>query len=315
MKNPSLAGYLQSYVALQEALGYCMRARARSLKSFVEYIEARGITGAVPAQTAVDWACAATDRCGASGRASRLLVARGFLTYLSALVPGTGVPSAGLLPRSRRRKPFLFTAIEVASLLEGASRLGPEKSLWPHTVTTLLGLLASAGLRIGEALRLKMPEVFLYADPPHLVIRETKFRKSRLVPLHETTAEKLRLYAHHCRRLGYRSLSDSFFVSEQGGPVHYMAMRRVFLKLLQGLDINACEESRKPSLHSFRHSFAVERLLQSQQQRLDLQLCLQQLSVYLGHVSPKNTYWYLTATPALLSGAAANFLEFVGEEN
>ncbi len=163
-------------------------------------------------------------------------------------------------------------------------------------------------------MKLQLSDVRLGVDPPHLLIRQTKFRKTRLVPFHATTAEKLRFYAQQRRRLNYDGLSDSFFVSEQGGPVRYMGLYRLFQKLLQRLGIYARNGNRKPSLHSFRHSFAVERLLRWQQQGLNLQACMQHLSVYLGHVDPTSTFWYLTATPALLNGAAEIFAAYAEEE-
>jgi integrase/recombinase XerD len=214
---------------------------------------------------------------------------------------GGEVPSAALVARPRRRKPFLFSAGEISLLLEAALSLGPAASLRPYTVSTLLGLLASAGLRASEALKLTVKDVLLEIESPRLEIRETKFHKSRLVPIHATVADKLREYAAQRRRLNYDGLSDSFFISEQGRRIRYMAFYNTFQKLVSRLRIRARDGSRRPSLHSLRHGFAVDRLRAWYLQGADAKALLPHLSVYLGHLEPAHTYWYLSATPELLS--------------
>jgi integrase/recombinase XerD len=229
--------HLEAYLALESALGFPIRAREKQLRSFVAFVEANGIVGPITAQLALDWACAASDRCGISGKAARLSVARRFLFHLSAVVPGTEVPSAALLARPRRRKPFLFSLDEISNLLHAASALGPKASLRPHTLSTILGLLASSGLRASEALKLTVADVLLDLNPPRLEIRQTKFNKSRLVPIHKTTANKLREYAEQRCHLNYDGLSDCFFVSERGCGIRYMALYNTFQKLVSGLGI------------------------------------------------------------------------------
>jgi len=174
-----------------------------------------------------------------------------------------------------------------------------------------MGLLASSGLRASEALNLTVTDVLLDLDPPRLQIRKTKFHKSRLVPIHQTVANKLRPYAELRHYLNYDGLSDSFFVSEQGSPVRYKALNDAFQKLVRGLGIEAKDGSRRPSLHSLRHGFAVNRLRAWYQQGIDVRAHLPQLSVYLGHLEPAQTYWYLSATPELLSEAARSFAAYV----
>jgi len=205
----------------------------------------------------------------------------------------------------------LFSANEIGRLLKAALSLGPQASLRPHTLSTLLGLLASSGLRASEALNLTVTDVLLDLDPPQLQIRKTKFHKSRLVPVHQTVANKLRHYGELRHYLNYDGLSDSFFVSEQGSPVRYKALNDAFQKLVRGLGIEAKDGSRRPSLHSLRHGFAVNRLRAWYQQGIDVRAHLPQLSVYLGHLEPAQTYWYLSTTPELLSEAARSFSAYV----
>jgi integrase/recombinase XerD len=156
-------------------------------------------------------------------------------------------------------------------------------------------------------------DVLLDLDPPRLEVRKTKFNKSRLVPIHETVADKLRQYAELRHRLNYDALSDYFFVPEQGSRIRYKALYSAFQKLVSSLGIEAREGSRRPSLHSFRHGFAVDRLRTWYQQGVDVRAHLPQLSVYLGHLEPTHTYWYLSATPELLSEAARSFAAYAME--
>ena len=231
-------------------------------------------------------------------------MARGFLRSLQASAPETEVPGPGLLPTPRRPKPCLFTPTQITALLAGAQASGPRGSLRPATFSTLIGLLASTGLRVGEALRLPIDHVHLDLDPPQLHILETQCHQSRLVPLHPSTAECLRHYQAQRARLHYDGLSEAFFVSERGQPLQHRALHDWFVRRCQRLAIAPTHGGRAPCLTSFRHTFAVTRMQPWYQQGLDVQASLPHLSVYLGHVHPQESYWYLTAVPELLSAAA-----------
>jgi integrase/recombinase XerD len=298
---------LVAYLSLREALGFQMRAEKILLPEFVAFVKAQGITGPIRAQIALEWACQVSTHRGPSGAARRLSIARGFLFYLRASAPDTEVPATGLLPAPRRPKPYLFTPTQLTALSEAAQASRPRGSLRPHTLSTLVGLLASTGLRIGEAIRLHVDQVTLDLQPPHLHIRETKFHKSRLVPLHPSTAERLRHYGAQRAHLHCDGLSEAFFVSEQGQPLRYLALHNWFARLCQRLAIAPTASGRSPCLMSFRHTFAVTCLQRWYQQGLDVQALLPRLSVYLGHVHPHESYWYLTAVPELLGAAAQRF--------
>jgi integrase len=287
MTPGELGLHLEAYMALQRALGFPLGAREKLLRDFVTFIEKNGFSGSIQAQVALDWACSASERCGLSGKTARLTVARRFLLHLSAVAPGIEVPRATLLARPLRRKPFLFSAEELSRLLKAALALGPQGSLRPHTLSTLLGLMASSGLRASEALKLSVRDVLLDLEPPRLQIRKTKFHN-------------------------YDGLSDYFFVSEQGSRLAYKAFNDTFQKLVRGLGLEARDGSRRPSLHSLRHGFAVDCLRTWYQQGIDVGTQLPHLSVYLGHLGPVQTYWYLSATPELLSEAAGLFATYAG---
>ncbi len=304
---------LTAYLGLRTALGFQLHAARLLLPEFVAYLQARDLTEPVRAQVALDWACVGSARRGPGGSARRLSIARGFLSYLRASLPQTEVPAHGLLPTPRRRKPYIFSPAQVTALSVAARESRPRGSLRPHTLATLIGLLVSTGLRSGEAIRLTIADVMLDLDPPQLHIRQTKFGKSRIVPLHPSTAEQLRGYATERAELGYDALSPAFFVAEQGQALGYRAVHAWFLRLCRRLALKAPEGGRGPCLTSFRHTFAVTRLQRWYQHGLDVQALLPHLSVYLGHVRPQESYWYLTAVPELLGAAAERFRTYAIE--
>ena len=273
--------YLQTYVALRRAVGFTMRPEAQLLQDFVEHLERRGHDVPV-AQVAVEWASASTE----SQHVRRLSIVRGFLRMVRAAEPGIDVPGPGLVRTSKRPTPRILDPNEIVALMEAARSLGPRGALRPHTVATVIGLLASCGLRASEAIRLDIDDVELFGDVPCLQIRRTKFRKSRLVPLHPTTAAALRTYAEQRRVLGYDGLSSAFFVSERGSRLHYHALARTFVQLARRLGLRGPVGTRGVSLHKLRHSFAVSRLAAWAQQGVVARDRLPALAVYLGHVNP-----------------------------
>jgi integrase len=175
------------------------------------------------------------------------------------------------------------------------------------------GCPPSSGLRIGEALRLNVDDAHLDADPPHLLIRETKFGKTRVVVLHPTTADRLRAYLTARETALRRRPAMPFFASLAGRPLNSITTRFTFERLLRHARIHAAAGQRAPTLHSFRHTFAVNRLTGWHRERRDVQEWLPHLSVYLGHLGPASTYWYVSATPELLQ-TAAGLMEALGQE-
>jgi integrase/recombinase XerD len=297
------------YVALRREMGFQSRATERLLLDFVAFAETRGQTEAPTTQLAVDWACSPAG--GRRDGARRLSVLRGFLAHVRASLPQTQVPAVGLLRGPRRPAPHIFSDEEMTALLRAARSLGPAGALRPYTYVTLIGLLASCGLRIGEAVGLRVGDVRLEATPPHLLISESKFRKSRLVMLHPSAVTALREYVRHREHLGYSRACGAFFVSEKPGPLPAGSARRTFARIARCAGVRPAT-GRGAHLHDLRHTFAVRRLLLWCRAGVDVRARLPELSVYLGHVRPADTYWYLTATPELLATAASRFEDFVG---
>ena len=168
MSHRSLHHHLDAYLSVREALGFQMRAERTLLRDFVGFVESHGDGGPIRAQLAVDWACASSTQRGRGGAAQRLSMARRFLAYLRATLPETEIPPSGLVASFRRPQPYLFTPPQITALIRAAHAMGPQGSLRPYTFATFLGVLASTGLRVGEAIRLTVQDVHLDADPASL---------------------------------------------------------------------------------------------------------------------------------------------------
>jgi integrase len=305
MKPSELRCLVESYLALRDAVGSSLPER-KQLLDFVAFAGIRSNGSPVRADIATEWACSST-KAGAAGRARRLTIARGFLSYLRAFCPDTEVPSVGLFPRSRPLRPHIFSGREVERLQAVAMTLDPHRPLCGPTYVALIGLLASCGLRIGEALRLTLADVQLDVEPSILVVRETKFRKSRLVPLHMSCTKKLQEYWEKRNKVAPRSLAEPFFLSARHGFLKTGSAMFTFRKLCRRAEVRSARAERSPTLHGLRHTFAVRRLESWQRQGIDITTWLPHLSVYMGHAAPENTYWYLTVSPELLGPAAVLF--------
>lgn len=310
MTGADLENHLERYLELRRALGFEMRVEGRLLRDFLTFLQGRTLGESLIAQAAVEWA---SSRGGPNWQSKRLSMARCFLVHLRAHLPGVLIPTPGVIPCGVRPTPYIYSEAQIAALMKEANALKPTGSLRPHTYATLIGLLASCGLRPGEAVRLRDADVEMDATPPRLVIRETKFRKSRLVPVDSSTADALRSYAATRKRLGYDGLSKAFFVSESGAPLAYSTVGATFLKIVRCLGIHGPARSFGPNLRCLRHTFAVRRLLTWYGEGMDVNRLLPNLSVYLGHAKPQNTYWYLTATPDLLTKAGSRFESYANQ--
>ncbi len=313
MSQPDFHLYLDTYISVREALGFQMRAERTLLRDFVRFIAHAQASGPIRAQMAVDWACASSTQRATSSASQRLSMVRRFLAYVRAALPETEIPARDLVASARRPKPFLFRPGQLHALMRAAQASGPQGALRPYTLSTLMGLLASTGLRVGEAIRLTMADVYLESVPAFLAIRETKFHKSRLVPLHTSTGDQLRHYRDMRTHRRYDALSEVFFVSEHGQALSHKTLGQWFSTLCQRVGIEPVHGGRRPSLHALRHAFAIERIRRWYQDGVDVQALLPNLSVYLGHVRPQESYWYLTATPELFTAAAARFERYARE--
>ena len=296
---------LAAYLELRRALGTKMEADAGVLEDFVRFIRDRGATTSIASTMVFDW-LEERGKPGTRAAARRLSSARQFLLYVSAALPDTQVPELRLLAGYRRPTPFLFTSEEIEALLKCAAEFEPSRfsSVVVHTV---LGLLTATGLRVSEALGLDRLDVMPRNSPETLLIREAKFHKSRIVPLHPTTAEQLRVYAGHRELMGYGLQTTAFFVSSHGRGLRYETLRQRFRTLLDKAGVQPRERCTKPTIHSLRHTFVASRLRRWHEEGVDVERRLIHLATYVGHVDVRETYWYMTVTPELLTAATTDF--------
>jgi integrase len=229
----------------------------------------------------------------------RLRIVRDFAIHHQASDPRTEVPPRDLLPcRNHRKAPYLYSDQEVGRLLRAARELPPGKGLRHRTYATLVGLLAATGLRVGEALALDGADVDWQAGV--LIVRQSKFRKTRLVPAHASTVGRLRQYQQERDRVYPAPLTPALFVSERGRRLPYKTVQMVFRRLCEQVGLHGPATGRRPRIHDLRHRFAVNTLIRWYREGVDVQRCLPRLSTYLGHGCCEHTYWYLTAVPELL---------------
>lgn len=291
---------VQDYLALRRSLGFKLRCTGALLLKFTAFAESRGAEY-VTISLALEWATQSPHQQPATW-AGRMKAVRVFARFQHAIDPRTEVPPFGLLPyRPPRLRPYLYTHEEIRRLLEATARLSSRRGIRPQSYHCLLGLLAVSGLRISEALALQEQDVDLQAGI--LTIRQSKFRKSRLVPLHPSTVNALRQYVEQRDLLLPARSSDSFLVSDLGRPLEVAAVRRTFYELSRWTGLRQGAINRGPRLHDFRHRFAVETLIRWYRAGQDVQRRLPVLSTYLGHAHVSDTYWYLTHCPELMEWA------------
>jgi len=291
---------VDDYIWVRRSLGFKLEDYPWMLYDFVGYLEGAGAS-TVTAELAVAWAQLPGEEAHPSYLGKRLCVVRGFARHLAAFDPATEVPSADLLHwQECRATPYIYSDADIAALMAAARSLQPQ--LRAATYETLIGLLKVTGARIGELISLERDDVDL--DDGVLVIRYSKFNKSRELPLHASTVKALKAYAAVRDRLCPKPNAASFFVSTVGKRLVYVTVQHTFSRITGDAGLQARSKRCRPRLHDARHSFACTTLLGWYRSGVDVQAHLPLLSTYMGHARPENTYWYLSAIPELMSLAA-----------
>ena len=289
---------LTDYLQIRRALGYKLERAGKLLPQYLGYLDDRG-EQVLTIENALAWATLPAG--DANWWAFRLSVVRGFASYLHALDPAHELPPKDLLPRqTRRMTPYLYSEQEIQALMAATSSL--SSPLRQTTYRTLIGLLSVTGMRVGETIRLDDNDVDLRHGV--LTVRETKFGKTRELPLHRSTVDALRAYRRLRDRHQPTRVSDAVLISPAGTRLLYCNVSHTFVQLVERAGLRPRSARCRPTLHGLRHSFAVRTLLDWYRSGVEVQPRLPLLSTYLGHVHPKDTYWYLTAAPELLQLAA-----------
>jgi integrase/recombinase XerD len=295
---------VESYLTVRRACGYELRESARHLRSFAAFSDARG-KSCVCSRTAIEWAGLARL---ASARARRLDNVIRFARYVRAEDQRHEMPPPVFGSVKRQRPvPYILSEGDIARLVMAAVHSG-YRGLRRDTYSTFFALLACTGLRVSEAIKLRYNDI----TPDGLVIRCTKFRKSRLVALHESARAQLERYLDRRRR--YYPFDDHVFVSMKGKPLRLNDVECAFRTAARKIGLPCTPQRPRATPHSLRHSFAVRALETCPDSRDRITQHMLALSTYLGHAKVADTYWYLTATPELMRDIVERCETFVKGE-
>lgn len=306
------AEHLAGYVRLRRSLGLKFKWQERLLHAFDQFLTEQDFQGPLTQELALEFATA-KQGTSLNHNACCYQVVRHFSDYLATFVPGTPRLNSTVLRRPMTRPPaYIFTEEQLDALLHEALHISKNYPLRGITLHAMVGLAASTGLRISELIRLDKGDVGL--DSGVLLIRQTKFAKDRLVPIHPSTLEVLCGYA---AARGYDAalpdaVTPAFFINMRRKRFAKQTLQAAFLELTRRLGLRG-GLGKKPCFHSLRHSFAVRRLVAWYKAGMDVQAMLPALATYMGHVRYTNTAYYLTATAELL-GLAAEKLQAGVEE-
>jgi len=305
MTDSSLLADVEEYLAYRRGLGYGLATAACHLRSFAQHAEQNGHRGPITVDLAVRWAlCSRSQKPAQAAR--RLAFIRQFARHQALIDPATEIPPPDLLGRvPHRRQAHIYSDVEISALLQQAGRMRPHGGLCPKTYVAFFGLLLSTGLRLSEACRLTCDDVDVQQGL--LTIRQTKFRKTRCVPLHPSTTQALKQYAADRDAVVHSDPASFFFRTQRAPRLMPDTVQSAFGCIRRRLGWTAQGRARRPRIHDTRHTFAVRRLLRWYEEGADIGQKMLALSTYLGHARISDTYWYLTGVPELMAIASKRF--------
>ena len=309
-QNGPFSGHISQYLQLRRSLGFILQGTEYTLNRFNLYLSQNFPDAKTVTKPMIVGYLQAVKHLYASSLYVRFMSLRQFCRFLFQLNPDTYVPEKRLMRRgSTIRRPHIYTIEETMKLIKLARMLTPHGSLRPHTFSTLISLLWVSGQRIREALKLNLEDVDI--DNAVLHIRESKFFKSRLVPLTLSSAAALETY----RQLRAEHANDQrpgapFFINEYARRCSYSRVFITFRDLVRQLGIRTIQ-GHDPRLHDFRHSFATRYLDEVYQKGKDPNASLPLLATYLGHVDIRNTLVFLHPASDLLETAGQRFFDHV----
>jgi integrase/recombinase XerD len=290
----------EEYLQLRRALGFKLYAAGLLLDQFVCFAEQKGAS-VITRALALEWATQ-PKTCRPAQWARRLGVVGKFARYRSASDPRTEVPTPDLLPfRYRRKTPYIYREEQIVQLLQAAKRLPSATGLRALTYCTLFGLLAVTGMRVGEVVCLNREDVDLQNGV--ISIRNAKYGRSRLIPVHSSTQRALEVYAKRRDQIRPASLASQFFLSEDDTGLTVNIIEWTFRKLSHQIGLRGPCDRDGPRIHDLRHTFVVRTMQSWYRANVDVERHLLHLTTYLGHGHVNDTYWYLTGTPELLQWA------------
>jgi len=298
---------IDEYITYKRSLGFKISVEADELRRFAAFTRKIDHNGSLTSELAMQWATLSSDYSH-SYMARRLETIHTFAKYISAFDPQAQIPQLGVFGKCHGRvSPYIYTDEEVSLLMAEAGNLFSPDGIRAYTVSLAIGLLRATGMRVSELTLLKNEDVHM--DEGYLFINSSKFKKSRIVPLHPTVIEELSKYREFiAKKLGNRSESDYYFISSYGHKFNTRAFEYAFKLIRQALYTKVItDNSRKIRLYDLRHTFACETVRHWLESGVDVNQKLYLLSTYMGHVKPEDTYWYLSATPELLAISCARY--------
>jgi len=307
-RKRTLTSYAREYLAHRRSAGFELESAGKLLLQFAKYADRRSNRSAFTSELAVRWAGLPEQASGVY-RSHRLNIVRGFAKYVAIFNPHVEIPPANVFGQAYCRvAPYIYTPAEVRTILAASRKLMPADGLRPHTYSTVFGLLICTGMRLREALRLKRSDIDLRNAT--ISIRETKFKKSRMIPVHSSTVKALRNYAKSRDQLYPVQKADEFFISVRGTGLSICTVEATFIRIRSEIKWSSNSGRQLPRIHDMRHTFACRRLIMWYEQGADIEQQMSALSTYMGHVNVKNTYWYLSAVPELMLWAGTQFERF-----
>jgi len=310
-QRKTMVAMANEYLAYRRQLGFQLKIEGQQLLQFAKFVDGLRHDGSLTTEVALQWARLPAN-ASQLYQARRLEVVRCFAKYLAIFDDSTEIPPAKILGKAHRRvRSHIYSQADISALFDATESLLPKNGIRPLTFRVLIGLLYSTGLRVSEAFRLKQGDV----DFNHGILRivETKFKKSRLVPVHSSTKRHLEDYSAFRDRYIIAPQSSHFFLTEKGTPLIYSTVRSTFRTLRMKAGLKSNGERPYPRLYDFRHTFACRRLAQWYRDGIDIDHAISNLSTYLGHVKVTDTYWYLTGIPELMQLTVERFERF-GEQ-
>lgn len=301
----SMVVRVESYLKWKRNLGYALTVVGRELLRFARFADDNKHVGPITTALVLNWAQSA-EGCSRLYRARRVEVARTFARFEASFEPNTQIPPRGILgPAHKRIQSYIYTPNEIDSLMSTAMELNPVGGLRPRSYSTLIGMIASTGLRVCEALHLRVAD--FEPDKNRLIIKDTKFHKSRIVPISPSVTEAMCEYAQFRDNYYVPITTDRFLVSEQGRALLPSSVYYTFGTVRTRVRFENPYSERTPRLYDLRHTFACRVLQRWYSEGMDINVRLPYLSTYLGHVKPTDTYWYLSAIPELMKLAQSRF--------
>ena len=301
----AVLGYLQE----RRRLGFALIAPATELKRFARFADSRGHEGPIIQELQIAWAREHVLRTSAVTAARRLEIARPFVAHYRQFEVASEIPPTGVLGRGHRRlTPHIYTDEEIQALLDAACDLAPRSGLRPLMYRTLFGLIVAVGLRLSEALRLKVCDVDL--DEATITVRQTKFHKSRCLPIAASVVQALVQYRDRRNRHADPGAAAPFFASRNGGILPKRTVENVFERMRPSLHWQARGDHAQPRIHDLRHTFAVRRVQRWHEAGASVEHGMFWLCTYLGHAKISDTYWYLTGVPELMELVGSKFERF-----